>query len=220
MTYPTHKQYAVSFSFIAAMLLYKFGMTQIDYFLALPILILTAKYGGLFPDIDHHWQSVKDKTVPNWIINKLIHITGGKHRSWQTHSIDILVASTLFMYFTPEVLYKYSKITLVNKEVMGIILMGFCAGWASHLLADMMTSAGVRLFCWNKKIIIKLVPKHIGKFRFNTGNEWEEFVFKSVRTINILLGIVCIIYPFILGYNGIDIIAILRDTLIKPILTV
>ena len=85
----------------------------------------------------------------------------------------------------------------MNKEVLSIILIGFCAGWISHLLADMMTSAGVRLFFWNKKIIIKLVPKQLFGLRFNTGNEWEEFVFKIVRIINMFLGTLSIAYPFL-----------------------
>lgn len=197
MTYPTHKQYAISFAFIAAMLMYQFGLTQINYYLSLPIIILISKYGGLFPDIDHSWQNVKEKTVPNWLINKIIHITGGKHRSWQTHSIDIWVAVTMFSIIVPSELLKKAVISEINAEVMQIILYGFCAGWASHLLADMMTSAGVRLFCWNKKIIIKLVPKKLFGLRFNTGHEWEEFVFKLVRTINIILGLICLAYPII-----------------------
>ena len=197
MTYPTHKQYAISFSFISSILIYKYGLSELNYYLILPIMILTAKYGALFPDIDHSWQNVKDKTVPNWIINKLIHITGGKHRSWQTHSIDILLVITLVSLYFPNFLYTYNRISLSNKELMSIILIGFCSGWISHMLADMMTSAGVRLFCWNRKLIIRLVPRHIGKLKFNTGNEWEQFVYKVVKGINIVLGFVCLIYPFI-----------------------
>lgn len=198
MTYPTHRQYAISFSFITAMLIYKLSISQVNYYLALEIIILTAKYGALFPDIDHNWANVKEKTVPNWIINKLIHITGGKHRSWQTHSIDILVISSVIVLSLPSILYNKQYITEVNKEIATIILVGFFSGWVSHLIADMMTSAGVRLFCWNKKLIIKLVPKSIGKLKFNTGNEWEDFVFKTVKLINIGLGLACLLYPIII----------------------
>lgn len=198
MTYQTHKQYAISFSFLAMMIVYTYGISEINYYLALPIMILVSKYGGLFPDIDHTWQNVKEKTVPNWIINKFIHITGGRHRSWQTHSIDIVVIVTITSIITPNYLYDKHILTEVNREVLHIILIGFCAGWISHLLADMMTSAGVRLFCWNKKIIIRLVPKQLFGFRFNTGHEWEEFVYKTVRLLNIILGITCIIYPLII----------------------
>ena len=197
MTYPTHKEYSVSFAFIVAMLMYSYGLTQINYYLALPVLILISKYGGVFPDIDHTWQNVKDKTVPNLIINKLIHLTGGKHRSWQTHSIDIMLMILAASIYLPSKLLDMQFISVINKEMMSIITLGFCAGWASHLLADMMTSAGVRLFCWNKKIIIRLVPKRIGKLHFNTGHEWEEFIYSVVRKINITLGLVCVVFPLI-----------------------
>ena len=200
MTYPTHKQYAISFAFVVAMLIYKFNWINIYYISYLPILILTSKYGGLFPDIDHTWKNVKDKTVPNWIINKVIHITGGRHRSWQTHSIDIALIFTMISLAVPKLLVKYNIIDSLNSEIIEVILIGFCSGWLSHLFADMMTSAGVRLFFWNRKIIIKFVPNHIGKLHFNTGHEWEEFVFKCTKTINIILGIICIAYPFVDTY--------------------
>jgi membrane-bound metal-dependent hydrolase YbcI (DUF457 family) len=203
MTGPTHKQYSVTFAFLANILLFYYGITEINYYLALPIMLLTSKYGALFPDVDHAWQNVKDKTVPNWIINKIIHLTGGKHRSWQTHSIDICALFTVAAFFVPKILFKYDKISLVNMEVMSIILIGFASGWVSHIFSDMLTSAGVRLICF-LKVKIALVPKHIGKLRFNTGNEWEAFCFKSTRIINIVLGIFAIIYPLIsLGYFNI-----------------
>ena len=110
MTYPTHKQYAISFALIAAILLYKFSLTQVNYYLALPILIQIAKYGGLFPDIDHSWQNVREKTIPNLVINKIIHLTGGKHRSWQTHSIDIVAVFTLLVWLVPNLLYQNDAI--------------------------------------------------------------------------------------------------------------
>lgn len=201
MTYPTHKQYSVSFAFVAAMLIYYLDISKVNYYLALIIFLTTSKYGALFPDLDHSWQNVKEKTVPNWIINKLIHLTKGKHRSWQTHSIDITVISTITLYMIPRILLANGKITAVNAEVMLIIFIGFCSGWISHIVADMMTSAGVRLFCWNKGLIIRLVPKQIGRLKFNTGHEWESFVYRAVRKINIVLGILAVIYPILL--NGI-----------------
>lgn len=197
MTYPTHRQYAICFAFLTSMLVYKYSLSEINYYLALPIILMASKYGALFPDLDHIWQNVKEKTVPNWIINKLIHITGGKHRSWQTHSIDILAIFGAIGIIFPSILLEYNKISPVNKEVLDILVVGFFSGWASHLLADMMTSAGVRLFCWNKKLLIRLVPRHLGKLRFNTGNEWEGFVYKIVRVVNILLGLLCISFPLI-----------------------
>ena len=196
MTAITHRQYSISFALISNILLYHFGITEINYYLTLPIILLVGKYGALFPDIDHSWNNVKDKTVVNWFINKLIHLTGGKHRSWQTHSIDIVAIYTVVAAFLPGILFKYEKISIVNKEVLSLILISFASGWISHIFSDMLTSAGVRVICF---IPFKLafVPKHIGKLRFNTGNEWEAFCYKSTRVINVFIGLLAIIYPFI-----------------------
>ena len=196
MTGPTHKQYAVTFALATNTLLYACGMTEVNYYLSLPIVLLTSKYGALFPDVDHTWQNVKDKTIPNWIINKIIHITGGKHRSWQTHSIDIVAIVVLMSYILPKLLFQYGFITSVNMEVMSIIMFGFSSGWISHIFADMLTSAGVRLICW-LPFKVALVPKKLFKLKFNTGNEWEAFCFRLTRVINIILGVGCILYPII-----------------------
>lgn len=200
MTYPTHKAFAIGWIAIGNLVLYRTGITEINYYLALIIMLQIGKYGALFPDIDHHWQNVKEKTVPNWVINKLIHLTGGKHRSWQTHSIDITVACTIAAFLVPNKLYELGKISIVNKEVLSIVLIGFCMGWLSHIFSDMLTSAGVRLLCISKKKVA-LVPKQLMGVRFNTGNEWEEFVYRVVKTLNIIIGIIILAYP-ILEYKG------------------
>ncbi len=199
MTAPTHRQYAICTAFIAAMVLYNLKLSEISYYLTLPILILTSKYGAIFPDIDCHWHNIKEKTVPNWIINKLIRLTGGRHRSWQTHSIDIVVVLTIMSYYGPTILYNNGKITNVNKEVAIIILMGFMSGWVSHIIADMLTSAGVRILFFSR-VKIALVPKRIGGIQFSTGSDWETFNYKVIRFFNIIIGFICLIYPMI--YNG------------------
>lgn len=196
MTGPTHKQYSVCFACITMMLFYKLGITEINYYLALIIVMMTSKVGALFPDLDHDWSNIGNKTVPNKIINTLIHITGGKHRSWQTHSIDICTLFTLIAYFLPRYLCNKGILSVVNKEVLSILMLGFASGWVSHLFSDMLTSAGVRVICFiNKKV--KLVPKKIGNLKFNTGHEWEAFNYKVIKVLNIFLGIICIIYPLL-----------------------
>lgn len=196
MTGPTHKKFAVTAAFTASALLYKNGLTEINYYLTIPVLLATAKYGALFPDVDHTWQNVKEKTVPNWIINKLIHLTGGKHRSWQTHSIDIVVICTIASYYTPKIMYSHGYISDVDTEILSLILFGFMCGWISHIVADMLTSAGVRIICW-MPTKVALVPKKIFKLRFNTGNEWEAFCYKLTRVINVALGLFAVCYPII-----------------------
>lgn len=197
MTGPTHREYSVCFAFLVMMLFYKLGISHINYYMAFVIVLMTSKHGALFPDLDHNWENVHSKTVPNKIINMLIHITGGKHRSWQTHSIDICAYFTIFSYILPNMWYNLGKISEVNKEVAIIILLGFSSGWISHLYSDMLTSAGVRLFFFSK-FKIKFVPKRIGKLKFNTGNEWEAFNYKTMKKVNVILALVSLTYPFIL----------------------
>lgn len=196
MTFPTHRAFAIGWVLLGSMFLYANGMTEINYFLAMIIMLQIGKYGALFPDIDHNWKNVKDKTVPNWVINKIIHITGGKHRSWQTHSLDIALVFTFFSATLPQTLLEMGKISEVNEEVLKIVMLSFSLGWLSHLFSDMLTSAGVRLLFWkNKKIA--LVPKELFGIRFNTGNEWENFVYKTTKVINFIIGLIAILYPFI-----------------------
>lgn len=199
MTGPTHKVYSILFAFLTVILLYHIDISNINYYLILIIVLLVSKKGAVFPDLDHNWSSIGDKSVPNKIINTIIHITGGKHRSWQTHSIDICTIFTLATYFVPCYLYNIGKITDINKEVMIIIGLGFASGWISHLFSDMMTSAGVRLFCF-LKFKVRFVPKKIGKLRFNTGNEWEKFNYKTISILNKLVGFISLVYPFIVKY--------------------
>lgn len=166
--------------------------------MSIPIVLMAAKAGALFPDVDHDWSNVHDKTVINKIINTLIHATGGKHRSWQTHSLDICAVYSFAACFIPNMLYSKGIISAINKEVMLLLLVGFASGWISHMIADMLTSAGVRLFfCWKFKV--KLVPKKIGPLRFNTGHEWEAFNYKVMKMLSIILGLICLIYPLILN---------------------
>lgn len=200
MTGPTHRQFSIAFGLVVLMLLYTFGITEINYYLAIPIVLMTSKWGALFPDMDHTWENVADKTIVKRIINIFIHVTGGKHRSWQTHSIDICAYSTIGSYILPNVLFNLGKISQTNKEVMTLLFLSFCSGWISHEFSDMLNGTGVRLVCF-MKFKVALVPKKIGKLRFNTGNEWEAFVYKIIKIINIILGVVTLIYPlYVCGY--------------------
>lgn len=200
MTGPTHKQYSVSLAYLTVILIYMLDMTQINYYLALMIVLMISKLGALFPDLDHDWSNIGNKTVTTKVINTLIHVTGGKHRSWQTHSIDICAVFTVGAYLLPRYLYSKSILSEIDKEVLSILMIGFASGWISHMFSDMLTSAGVRVvFFINKKV--SLVPKKIGSLKFNTGHEWEAFNYKFIKLLNILLGIVCITYP--LFYKGI-----------------
>jgi membrane-bound metal-dependent hydrolase YbcI (DUF457 family) len=200
MTGPTHRKFSVAFTFIGAMLIYKYNILDISYYLVVMVMLMTARHGALFPDLDHSWKNVGNKTVVNKIVNSLIHLTGGKHRSWQTHSIDICMWFTIISFILPDITYRYDIISYLNSQVLKLIMIGFSTGWISHEFSDMLTSGGLRLFFFNNKIKLKLVPKRIKIFRkelrFNTGNEWEAFCYKWTNRINKVLGVICIIYPF------------------------
>lgn len=196
MTKVTHKQYSICFAYIAAIVMLDNGVDRVNYYLALPILLLSSEFGGKLPDLDHSWNNIADKTVLNRIINILIHITGGSHRSWQTHSCDICAIYTFIAITLPIKLYEYWIIKVVDMEIMSLIMIGVACGWISHLFSDMLTPEGVRVFCWSK-IKIKFVPRKIWRIKFTTGTDWEKFNYVIMKNINIVLSIACIMYPII-----------------------
>lgn len=197
MTYLTHRRCAVWVAIVGCMYLYTKGMNHINYYLALIVIIQFSKVGGLFPDVDHQWKNVKEKTAVNWVINKIIHITGGRHRSWQTHSIDIVAGFCVLTVVLPDRLLANEVISVVDKEILSVVMTGFALGWVSHIFADMLNGVGVRLFCWNKKHIA-LVPKQLFGMKFKTGESWEGFVCTVTQVLNVLTGLLAIAYPYIL----------------------
>lgn len=248
MTAQTHKQFCIWTAYFGVIYMYVHNLNEVNYYLMLYIMLKVAKDGALFPDVDHNWRNVKEKTAVNWIINKLIHITGGKHRSWQTHSWDICLISWVGLMVISNKLFSLKVITNVDFVVLNMIIISFYTGWVSHLISDMLTSAGVRLFCWNKKKI-KFVPKkmrlvgvimsaivfaciggisyklgyiaigvilmfigvfmliagiRLGNITFNTGKEWEMFVYSMSRKINLVMGIFTLLFPLLYkgGYIG------------------
>ena len=194
MTASTHRRFSVTFALLGALLL---KIDTVNYYLMVIILITFSKFGGLFPDLDHHWKSVKEKTDLNWILNKMLRLTGAKHRSWQTHSCDIAIIFSILAWRLPDILYEnYSILSIVDKEMIKIMLFGYSLGWFSHLFGDMLNNSGVRVVCWNK-FRIKLVPKQLFGLKFKTGEDWESFCNSFEKYINRLIGLVVIIYPFI-----------------------
>jgi len=153
MTYRTHREFAVCFVILANFLVYKLHLSQTGYYVNLIVMLVCGKQGALFPDVDHIWQNVKEKTTINFVINKIIHLTGGRHRSWQTHSWDIWLISLIVA------LQLNARLDESNRTVFILIVLGFWSGWFSHLFADMLTLDGVRLFAFTKKSKVAFVPK-------------------------------------------------------------
>lgn len=192
MNSATHRRFSVCFALLGALVI---EFNNVNYYLALIMLLTFSRNGGLFPDVDHHWSSVKEKTVFNWVVNKIIYYTGGRHRSWQTHSLDIGILFTAGSFYLPNWVYDKGWITEINKELATIILVGFSLGWLSHLFSDMLNYTGIRIVCWNK-YKIRLVPKQLFGMKFKTGDDWESFVDTFQKYLNIMIGVVVIIYPY------------------------
>ena len=201
MTYITHKVFAVWAVTLAHMILWYNGIGEVNYYLAWIIMLYAGKSGALFPDVDHNWNSVKEKTMVNKMINAFIHATGGTHRSWQTHSWDIALVFTLISFILPPQLVRMGAISQVNGAILSLLLVGFAIGWISHLFSDMLSSAGVRIFCF-RPTTLAFVPKQLFGFRFNTGNAWEGFIYKLTKKINIIFGFIGMVLPMLFTPQG------------------
>ena len=122
----------------------------------------------------------------------LIHILRGKHRSRITHSWDLaLLAGAGYFAATYWLLNgsDYYMLWLTTGA-------GFFAGWWTHLLADMLTSDGVYICFWMKNRV-SFVPKSLFGFKFNTGGEWEDFVYKMATVFEWLFCIVALVVPIV-----------------------
>lgn len=221
MTYPTHRRYGIGVALIGCMILYATGIRNINYYLMLSIALQYSKMGALLPDVDHDWEYVKEKTVPNFIFNKLIHLTGGKHRSRHTHSVDITVIINIIAWVLPKYLFEINVLTNeVDMVLLSTMLVGLGMGLISHIICDALNGVGVYLFCWGKWKV-SLLPTKILAIRFknkslrwlnkplhkldreinsnfHTGGVWESLVEKVAKYTNIVLGILAIIFPYII----------------------
>lgn len=188
MTGDTHRAFSVSFALGGAVALTHFGLTEVNPLVAAPVLLMSARYGALMSDVDHHWGNVSEKTLPNKILNTFIHLTGGTHRSWQTHSWDIyFVLLAIVLLFPMELLEPLGVPTV---SVLSMLVYGVMLGWGSHLFADMLTPQGVRLVCW-RKFKVRLVPKWA---MFATNSKWEDVCYKFVRVVNTLAGLAYVVW--------------------------
>ena len=204
MTFRTHREFAISFIYLSTLYIYNHNLIDINYYLLLVIMLCVGAKGALFPDVDHTWQNVKEKTLFNWITNKVIHLTGGKHRSWQTHSLDLMLVLFALAVGSNKYLFISGKISDLNYNIAKMIIFAFCSGWLSHLISDMLTTGGVYLLFFGKKKI-RLVPKKLFGIRFNTGGDWENWFYRVNNRINIVMSIIALCYPLIglLERNGI-----------------
>ena len=207
MTGKTHKRISLMFSYIGCLILcvvkpafmeqfipmesFEWTLKNcLNFYMMMAVCSEFCKEGTLFPDLDHAWANLKEKTALTKVINVIIHLTGGKHRSKQTHSADIAIICTA-VYLFVTVTFLQDTFTYPLWLIGGI---GFFGGWLTHLFADMLTSDGIYLFCWQKKKI-SFVPKSLFGFKFNTGGAWEDFVFKIATFLEWTSCTLACLYP-------------------------
>ena len=130
------------------------------------ILILIGSLAGLLPDLDASESKAKHLSIKGIEPLAPLAIIGNtlfKHRGF-LHSLLIVIILTTGGWF----LIQYLELEIIY------LIVGIC-GYLSHILADMLTKSGVKIF-WPVKKDIRLLPK---KIALKTGGHFEEVIFVS-----------------------------------------
>ena len=163
---------------------------DVNEFISLAVMYPFCSWGSIASDLDHGKDSIPDKDPVSIAINKVLRLTGAKHRSWQTHSI-LVTGGFLFLLNALWVLLgvclgtdKWSGTPGVlnanDLAILHLMIMGFTVGVISHLVLDALSTAGIHIIPGLK---FRLVPP---KPAFATGTSWEKGVF-AVLIIGIVL---------------------------------
>jgi membrane-bound metal-dependent hydrolase YbcI (DUF457 family) len=171
-------------------------LPEVNDFVQLAVMYPICSWGSIAPDLDHGKDSIPDKDPISIFINKLLRLSGSKHRSWQTHCI-LLTGGLLFILF---MLLHLGSIYLPVEnswdwKIIRMLLTGLSVGIASHLILDMFSTAGVHLWPGFK---LRFVPKTSA---FSTGSTWETIVFYIL-----VIGIIVLVINILLGVFGISLI--------------
>lgn len=175
---------------------------DVNPLLQLAIMYPASQYGSVFPDNDHHWKSVGNKSPVNWVVHKLLHLTMPKHRSWQTHSV-LVTGGLLFLLYTLVTLGDalWSSPSNTDWIIMRLLTYGFILGVTSHLCADAINPSGIHLIPGMK---IKFVPK---TSFFATGGPWETNI---IYPLCLIVSAVSVIFT-ISGLCGYELTDVIRE---------
>ena len=139
-------------------------------------------FGSVFSDLDHGPDSIPSKDPVAIGINKLLRLSGSKHRSWQTHSL-LVTGGFCFLLFA--LVFAGNSLIGVTGAIewafLRLAVIGFVAGVSSHLFLDAFTTAGIHIWPGLK---LRFVPK---KSFFATGGTWEKIWFW------VLVVIICVL---------------------------
>lgn len=192
MLYATHKAGGCLAALVGYEILKQKGLliSGLEDWMQLIILYPAASFGSTYPDLDHHWGSVKEHTPFSFLVHKILHLTKPKHRSWQTHCwvLSALLCSALLL-----LLYSVSALNLpVSTQatsLLRLIFMGFMLGLGSHLFLDTFTRQGTWLI---PGIHFRLVPNSPV---FSTGTKYESVV-RCILYIACGLALIWVLNPF------------------------
>lgn len=218
MTGKTHRAGGVVAAMVGFTLLRDKGLlfNNINPLVQFAIIYPFAYWGSTASDLDHNPDSIPSKDIVSKAINKVLHLTekidngknpitgilNAKHRSWQTHSIEIFALLILLLH---NILH--SKVTSIGDAdmlIVSLILMGIVIGMMAHLILDVITPSGIviattsllnKAFNLNLPTKIHLVPN--AKF-FATGGAWETLIYHILNISSVL----CFIY-LVLQYANI-----------------
>lgn len=182
--YKTHKAGGAVAGLLLFTVMQQKGMVtdQINPFVQLLVMWPGISWGSTAPDLDHHWESVKEKTPFNMLFHKILHRTHPDHRSWQTHSI--LVTGGFLLMLWMFLFYGYLWFDGINGLdwlLMRMVLAGIITGAASHLVLDLLTPSGIWLYPGLK---LRLAPRR--EF-FVTDGPWETIVYRVCIVVSTML---------------------------------
>lgn len=127
-----------------------------------PVLLLGAgAVGAIIPDICHGGSKI-GRTFP--VVSRIINTLFG-HRTFTHSLIFLMLAALLFNAFLP------------NEAISA----GLLAGMASHLLLDMATKKGIKLF-FPFKITVRL------PLTTKTGSAAESVIFAALSLLSVYFG--------------------------------
>lgn len=119
-------------------------------------LLGSAVIGGMFPDIDHPSSMIGRSFRP---VSRMVSKTLG-HRG-MTHTL-------LFNLAIPTLAYLIANVMIPPNwhEISNTAIIGFTAGYASHLFLDSLTPQGIPLFAPFSRRDIRLARFRTGKFDY------------------------------------------------------
>lgn len=177
MTFKTHLSTGLLFSAIVFLLIEKI---QLAPALVL-VLILATLLGASTPDLDTPTGGLWQKIPAGSIISRIVHpafIGGHRHLS---HSILGIGIFYFLFWLLLRSLSPDSLFMIPDSQVM----LAFALGYASHLVADLFTEAGVPLF-FPLSYHFGIPPDPFGRVRIKTGRWFENLIVYPLVNISII----------------------------------